>query len=64
MPKPSSLSFQAKAALVDLANGKRIDRPQLNALARLELVELVPALTLAGTEMAEACGWRRPPWED
>lgn len=64
MPNPSSLSFQAKAALVDFANGKQVDRSRLNALERLGLVQFIPALTLAGAEMAEAAGWKRPPWEE
>jgi hypothetical protein len=64
MPELSSLSFKERTALVDLVNGKQIDHVQLLALERRGLVQMIPALTSAGTELAEEAGWKRPPWED
>lgn len=55
-----SLSFKAKAALLDFANGKQVDRIQLDSLERQGLVEMVPALTIRGCEVAEEGGWIWP----
>jgi hypothetical protein len=63
MPDLPSLSL-TNQALIDFVNGKEINAALLDGLVRSGLVCLTPALTLAGTEAAEAAGWRRPAWED
>ena len=56
----NSLSFQARAALLNFANGKPIDRVHQDVLERKGLLELVPALTLRGAQIAQEGGWVWP----